>query len=343
MASLMSNLLNNPQSKYLGKIQTASFAHWKFEQPLLLNSFKNFKIPVFITEFFLEDYSDLTNNIDTFLENLYLADQRAAFTESVEQNLYALLLEKFIYRFNYEKGSYDLFLSVDDKYKMWDVLSFSLNISANVGMPELTYVVVAEYQSFRSPKLRDDIKLIFSQNAEMIGISVDEDLLAVSTMVLPLTGKYYFNEKDDIWRSCHFLCLTSWDGYPIRGEFYDWDKSKLNEGKIDQLFLDFSKRTKSEKIQNDSSKLQRLLKIYLEDYSVDDEQYPFLMKGMNSIDDLWMLVSPPKGMTIIIDDNNAIYLAVFHDCLWDDEHGMYFLYDKDLNLIKVDQGSDPYI
>lgn len=72
-----------------------------------------------------------------------MADQRAAFTESVEQNLYALLLEKFIYRFNYEKGSYDLFLSVDDKYKMWDMLSFSLNISANVGMPELTYVVVA--------------------------------------------------------------------------------------------------------------------------------------------------------------------------------------------------------
>lgn len=348
----MDDYSNELNSKYLGQLKRSATANWKFERPLVLSAFKNFNIPVIFTKYFVEEYPSLVNDIDNFVEKLLFKDQSATLAETVENSLYGLLLEKFIYRFNFEKGQYELFIPSIDKSKIWDSLSFSLNIIVNEDTSEFVYMIEADfvymveakYQSFRSVQLRDDVKLIFNQNSEMIyRASGDEVLLNVPTQLLPLTGQYYFNEKDDLWRSCELLSLLSWDGYPIRSEFYASDKSKLNESEIDQLFWAFSQRTKKERTHNDSAQLQNLLKIYLEDYSIEDEEYPFLINGKNSIDDLWLLVSPPTYLSIISDGNGAIYLAVFHDCLWDDEHGMHFIYDKDLTLVKVDQGSDPYI
>lgn len=334
----------NLRSKYLGQLVISAFARWKFEQPLVLRAFRNLNIPVVFTEYFVEEYPHLVDEVDNFVEKLLLKDKSEAFAETVGNSLYGLLLEKFIHRFNFEKGQYDLFLPTVDQSKIWNGLIISLEITPNEEMIGFSYVFIAEYQSFNSANLRDNIKLVFNQNAELAHRAYGDDDISLNAPVilLPLTGEYYFNESDDLWRACKAISLIGWENYPIRGEFYGWDKSKENEGQIDQLFLDFSKRTQDERILNDSEKLRALLKIYLDDYPMDYEEYPFLADGLLSIETLWKLVSPPKILSIIT-DNGHIYLTVFHDCLWDQEHGMHFIYDKNLRLVKVGSGSDPYI
>lgn len=340
----MEDYSNKLQSKYLGQLKVLNFAGWKFERPLVLHSFKEFNIPVIFTEYVLEEYPNLLKNIDSFVEKLLFKDQSEAFAKAVEKSLYDLLLENFIYRFNYEKGQYNLFLPTADQSNIWKGFAISLEIAPNEKTTSFSYVFVVEYQSFKSANLRADIKLVFNQNAELVHRAHGDDDISLNAPVilLPLTGEYYFNEHDDLWRACEAIPLTSWGNYPIRGEFYGWDKSEENEGQIDQLFLDFSKRTQDEKILNDSEQLRALLAIYLDDYPMDYEEYPFLVDGLLSIESLWQLISPPK-ILFIMTDNEHIYLTAFHDCLWDQEHGMHFIYDKNLRLVKVGGGSDPYI
>lgn len=340
----MSDQSNQLQSKYLGQLKISSFARWKFERPLAPHSFKKFKISVIFTKYFVKEYPNLVNDIDSFVEKLLFKDQSETFAKTVEKSLYDLLSENFIYRFNYEKGQYDLFQPTVDQSKIWEGFAISLEIAPNEETTSFSYVFVVEYQSFKSANLRDSIKLVFDQNAELVHRAYGDDDISLNApiLLLPLTGEYYFNDRDDLWIACNALPLVSWGNYPIRGEFYGWDKSEENEGQIDQLFLDFSKRTQDEKILNDSEKLRELLAIYLDDYSMDDEEYPFLADGLLSIETLWHLVSPPKTLSIMT-DNGQVYLITFHDCLWDQEHGMHFIYDKNLRLVKVGGGSDPYI
>lgn len=340
----MNDQPNKLQSKYLGQLKVSNFARWKFERPLALHSFKEFKIPVIFTKYFVEEYPNLVNDIDSFVEKILFKDKSDAFAETVEDSLYGLLLEKFIYRFNFKKGQYDLFLPTVDQSKIWKGLTISLEIVPNEEATGFSYVFVAEYHSFSSANLRDNIKLVFNQNAELSHRAYGDDDISLNAPVilLPLTGEYYFNERDDLWRACKTIPLIGWENYPIRGEFYGWDKSKENEGQIDQLFLDFSKRTQDERILNDSEKLRVLLEIYLDGYPKDYEEYPFIADGVLSIETLWRLISPPKILSIMT-DNGHVYLIVFHDCLWDQEHGMHFIYDKNLRLVKVGAGSDPYI
>ena len=322
-------------SNYLGLPIAGSFGTFTFEHKLVSALFN--RVPISITLSLLDtlDHPDCVTHVDAFISKIEALESPETFTTILDYavNQINLLAE---YQFNEEKLAYEPLVPEDSKQAMWQSSTLELELVYDEENANCFFKLHVEWG-------RKTVYLLFNSDAKLVGRRPQDTDLSLLQSLKTLGEKtYYYSDEEEAWVSSGFLMLPQWGNLPCRvvleaALFHD----SARENEVVTLLSKFLKMPKADVAKQGQLELERLFNCVWQDYDPEYQRCIPFEVAHNDRALLWNLVACPS-LLVITEKEGSLVLISHGQCLLDDEDGIHTVYNENMQLLRMDFGSDFY-
>ncbi|MDM1404934.1 hypothetical protein HX039_12550 [Myroides marinus] len=318
-------------SKYLGNLVLSQFAIWKFEKKLQLAD--NITVSVVVDDYFLSDNVQLIEQVDLFVKQVLSAGWKLAFEELTEYLYYQLILKKG-YDFDEHKFRYTTPLENVPLHQLWNYLEVEVVVLFEEDLNEWSF-------KFNVEGFKTQLAVVYTTLGVLVAREVNDWRTPLNTeyKVLSPDLRLYFYEDIDQWVSTQVISTKLWNTSGCR--LYIGEDVFAIAG-IEKRIINCIHQLKQKDIEEffweGASWLGISFNYTWQDYDKLYEEDLILDKANENRHLLSQLVAPPNRIEIALKGDRLI-LIHYNDCYWENEYGIHFIYDEELNLIAINEGN----
>lgn len=313
------------KSNHLGGLLQGAFASFVFEHKLQLSLFNNQPIPVSIGLFDAQYHPEFIDVVDAFIRKAADKTHPDNFSTILDYTVNQLnvLVE---YQFNEADFKYQPLIRKADEVEMWNQSTFDLELAFDDDESCWSFRLTVEWGG-------KSVNLVFDADALLIGRRPCDSGIPLQTEVKKIGAhEFYKCEGDGIWVSSRFLKLPQWENLPCRISVEeDLLEDETATPNICSLISRYVKLPKADVVKQGQAELERLFNCTWQDYDPEYERCIPLEVAHGNKNLLWNLVAAPLQIDIMKREGSLLLIS-YHPCLFEKEHGIYFIFNEELQL-----------
>ncbi|MDM1452587.1 DUF6985 domain-containing protein [Myroides odoratimimus] len=321
-------------SKYLGNLIPIQFASWKFENKLQIAD--SIFIDVILDSYFLSENNQLISQVDSFVEQVFSEQWEVDF-ERFTTYLYHQLILKKGYAFDKQKYIYTTPVEGISPQQLWDCLDVEIIVLLDEDVEE--WSIKFDVSGFDT-----HLSVLFTVDGNWVSRDSNDSRTPIKTEYksLDLDLEFYFSEDVYEWVSTRFISSLVWGirrgcRISIQEELFAIEGM---EARIINCIKKYEQKNKNEIYVAVMSALEESFNVAWQDYNEEYEKDFVLEIANENRVLLWQLVAPPNSVRIVLNANEQLVFIHYNDCYWEAEHGIHFIYNEQLDFLRIGFGSD---
>ncbi|MEC4042934.1 DUF6985 domain-containing protein [Myroides odoratimimus] len=321
-------------SKYLGNLIPFQFASWKFENKLPIAD--SVFVDVILDSYFLSENSQLITQIDSFVGQVLSAKWKVTF-ESFTTYLYHQLVLKKGYAFDKQEYIYTTPAESISLEQLWNYLDIEVIVLLDEDLEEWSF-------KFDISGFNTHLSVLFTVEGMWVSRDLNDSRTPIKAEYKLLDSglEFYYNEDVYEWVSTRFISSLIWGSHrgcriSIQEELF---AIAGMEERIVNCIKEYEQKNKDEIFVTAMGALEKSFNVAWQDYNEEYEKDFVLEKANVNRELLWQLVAPPNSVRIVLNANEQLVFIHYNDCYWEAEHGIHFIYNEQLDFLRIGLGSD---
>ena len=321
-------------SKYLGNLIPIQFASWKFENKLQIAD--SIFSDVILDSYFLSENSQLINQVDSFVEQVLSVKWKVTF-ERFTTYLYHQLILKKGYDFDEQKYIYTTPVEGISPQQLWDCLDVEIIVLLDEDVEE--WSIKFDISGFDT-----HLSVLFTVDGNWVSRDLNDSRTPIKAEYKLLNSNLEFYYSEDVyeWVSIRFVSSSIWGRHhgcriSVSEELFAIEGI---EERLVNCIKEYEQKNKNEIYVAVISALGDSFDVAWQDYDAEYENDLVLEKANENRELLWQLVAPPNHIRIALNAEEQLVFIHYNDCYWEDEHGIHFVYNEQLDFLKIGFGSD---
>ncbi|MEC4113074.1 hypothetical protein [Myroides pelagicus] len=319
-------------SAYLGSLKPFQFASWQFEKPLKLS--ESILANVVLDSYLMCENADLIKQVDLFVSQVHSAKWENTFKELTAYLYYQFIVKKG-YVFDKHNCVYTAPFDKISPVQLWDYLKVDIVVLLNEDSGEWSF-------KFDVSGFGTSVYVLFTTTGLFVGRDVRDWDLSMDTeyKLLPSGMRLYFSEDVYMWVSTQVINTSVWGIIGGCRLYIEEDVLAIEgiEQRIDNCIQLLKKKEVEEVFLKGASRLEISFNYTWQDYDKEYQEDLVLERASEDRSLLRQLVAPPSRIEVALKEGRLI-LIHYNDCYWEDEYGIHFIYDEELNLLAINEGN----